>query len=74
MCMRDGRKNNWNPYKDIYADCSTTMPILWGDNSMSLRRIWTKLGFCVSPPGASYTAQGPQKQSELSDQQETTTC
>ena len=38
-----------------------------GDNSVSLRRIWTKLGgkSSYNPPGASYTAQGPQTQPEI---------
>ena len=36
-------------------------PTVFGDNSVSLRRIWTKLGGKSSykPPGASYTAPGP---------------
>ena len=40
---------------------------LFGDNLVSLRRIWTKLGgfFSYKPPGASYTPQGPQKQPEI---------
>ena len=40
---------------------------VWGDNSVSLRRIWMKLGGNSSyrPPGASYTSQGPQKQAEV---------
>ena len=40
---------------------------MFGENSGSLRRIWTKLGdfFSYKPPGASFTAQGPQKQPEV---------
>ena len=43
-----------------------TALFLKGDNSVSLRRIWSKLAGYSSykPPGASYTAQGPQKQPE----------
>ena len=39
----------------------------FGDNSVSLGRIWTKLGANSSykPPRASYTVQGPQKQPEI---------
>ena len=38
-----------------------------GDSSLSLRRIWMKLGETSSykPPGAFYTAQGPQKPPEI---------
>ena len=38
-----------------------------GDDSVSLRRIWTKLGenYSYKPPGACYTPQGPQKQPEF---------
>ena len=42
--------------------------MILGDNSVSLRRIWTKLWGNSSykpPPEASYTAQGPQKQPEI---------
>ena len=37
------------------------------NNSMSLRRMWARLKGKSSykPPGASYTAQGPQKQPEI---------
>ena len=40
---------------------------LFGDDSVSLRRIWTKLGGNShhKPRGASYTAQGPQGQPEI---------
>ena len=39
----------------------------FGDNSVSLGRIWAKLtgNSSYKPPGASYTAQGPQKQPEI---------
>ena len=36
----------------------------FGDNSVSLRPIWTKLGE-ILPTGASYIAQGRQKQPEI---------
>ena len=38
-----------------------------GDNSVLLRRIWTKLegDSSYKPPGASYTAQGRQKQPDI---------
>ena len=44
------------------------MPLLYfGDSLMSPRRIWTKLrrNSSYEPPGASYTAQTPQKQPEI---------
>ena len=47
----------------LYFPCKR----FFGDTSVSLRRIWMKLGENSSykPPGASYTAQGPQKQPEI---------
>ena len=41
--------------------------MLFVDNLVSLRRIWTKLGERITykPSGASYTAQGRQKQPEI---------
>ena len=40
---------------------------MFGDNSVTLRRIWTKLwgNSFYKPPGAYYTAQGPQEQPEI---------
>ena len=42
------------------------MKTVFEDNSVSLRRIWTELrgNSYYKPPGASYMAQGPQKQTE----------
>ena len=48
-------------------NCKTKQKTIVGDNSVSLRRIWTKLEGNPSykPPEASYTAQGSQKQPEI---------
>ena len=54
-------------YRIIYILYNTPKGMLFGDNSVSLRRIWMKLGGNSSyePPGASCTAQAPQKRSEI---------
>ena len=49
---------------DLQTEQQNARRALFGDNSVSLRRIWMKLWGISSynPPGASYTAQRPEKQ------------
>ena len=53
-------------YNIIYIVIVSKIYVL-GDNSVSLRWIWTKLRGCVSykPPRVAYTAQGPQERPEI---------
>ena len=52
---------------DRTSDRKIERKLFVGDNSVSLRRIWTKLegNSSYKSPGASYTAQGAQKQPEI---------
>ena len=64
---REPTCSDTSPYVFLFVSLYNTF---LGDNSVSLRRIWTTLGGNSSYklPGASYTAQGHQKQPEINKQ------
>ena len=65
--LAPGRKYHVESSVENFGNTKITTNTAWGDNSVSLRRIWTKhrANSSYKPPGASYTAQGLQKQPEI---------
>ena len=58
----------WEPFKvNFVMEKHNKQICIPSEGTVSLRRIWTKLGgnYSYKPPGVSHTAQRPQKQPEI---------